>query len=73
MKRRPMPANSASLVFSSVRNELCQGRQELAAQKCERVGIGLRVCYDAVRSAVTPSVTTRSFPDGIGRISAHLD
>lgn len=40
MKRRPMPANSASLVFSTVRNELCQGRQELAAQKCERVGIG---------------------------------
>ncbi len=63
MKRRPMPANSASLVFSSVRNELCQGRQELAAQKCERVGIG----------AVTLGVTTRSFPDSIGRISAYLD
>ena len=40
MKRLPMPANSASLVFSTVRNELCQGRQELAAQKCERVDIG---------------------------------
>ena len=37
MKRRPMPANSASLVFSSVRNELYQGRQELAVRKCKRL------------------------------------
>ncbi len=39
MKRLPKPANSASLVFSTVRNELCQGREELAVRKCEQVGI----------------------------------